>query len=361
MSKILIHIEDPGALNLLEGVLENLKKAGLAIYILAEGFAAEKLANSSCLIKKNKNTAQEILIKYSPSLLIVGTSENTNSFGLELILEARLLDIYSIGLVDMWCNTSNRFRGNTKNALFYCPDEVFAPDMKTLEAFKNIGLEENRQTLVGNPVFKRALYWKESNKNKKNYSGFDKQSIDKLTITFIGEGWDRLDKKASMKNPNYTLKGSGTYDFRTIIVMEELIECLQKLNISCHTILRVHPNSNLDDYLPVANKFNQISIEEDAYEICMRSDVVVGMTSMLLLEACLLGKPTLSILPDIQQRTWMPNTEFGPTATVSSREELFNYWKEKKFLDYESVIPEWVTLNYDDKFIKRITALLMVQ
>ena len=37
MPKIFIHIEDPGALNLLEGVLENLKKAGIVYERLTKG------------------------------------------------------------------------------------------------------------------------------------------------------------------------------------------------------------------------------------------------------------------------------------------------------------------------------------
>ena len=59
--------------------------------------------------------------------------------------------------------------------------------------------------------------------------------------------------------------------------------------------------------MPVANEFNSFSIEDDPYQLCISSTYVLGMTSMLLLEAELLGVRTASILPDINEKEWMPN------------------------------------------------------
>ena len=39
MQNILIHVEDPGALNLLEGIPESIKKLGVKTTLLAEGVA----------------------------------------------------------------------------------------------------------------------------------------------------------------------------------------------------------------------------------------------------------------------------------------------------------------------------------
>lgn len=353
MNSVLIHVEDPGALNLLEGMPESLENYGIKTFLLADGAAADKLGNSPNLLKRGNLSAKQIINEYSPSLIILGTSENRNSFSFDLILEARSLHIHTIGLIDMWCNASNRFRGNSDNPLFYAPNELFAPDEKTLQAFVKLGFNFKNITLVGNPVFKKALDWKKNFGEKDLY-----KSKNTLRIVFVSEGWDKLNPNASKKNQKYSMHGISQSNFRTIIVMEELIDSLKSIDVPCLTTLRMHPNSNLDDFLPIANEFDEISFLEDPYEVCMNADVVVGITSMLLLEACLLGKPTLSILPDISEKNWMPNTEYGPTKTVSSREELKAYWFERKYLKHKSEIPDWIVLNYKEKFMERVTTIV---
>lgn len=353
MQNILIHVEDPGALNLLEGIPESIKKLGVKTTLLAEGVAKKKLGNHPDLLIRDGLSAKEIIKRCSPSLIIVGTSENSNSFSFEIILEARSLKIHTIGLIDMWCNAKNRFRGDSSDSLFYSPNELFVPDKKTLQTFIEIGFDPKNLTLVGNPIFEKALGWKKKLVNEK--SPLQKNP---LRITFISEGWDKLDTNASKKNPHYLMHGRNDSNFRTIIVMQELIDSLKLLDISYLTTLRVHPNSNLQDFLPIANEFDQISFKEHPYEVCMNSHVVVGMTSMLLLEACLLGKPTIAVLPDINEKNWMPNTEYGPTITVSSRDELNTYWIKKKYLDNKSEIPNWVILNYKEKFIERVDEII---
>ena len=53
---------------------------------------------------------------------------------------------------------------------------------------------------------------------------------------------------------------------------------------------------------------------------------------MLLLEAELLGVRTASILPDINEKEWMPNLTLGTTSVLNCREEIDKFWSEKIFL-----------------------------
>ena len=64
--------------------------------------------------------------------------------------------------------------------------------------------------------------------------------------------------------------------------MEELLDSLARTSTEVFKVLRLHPNSNLDDFMPVANEFNSFSIEDDPYQLCISSTYVLGMTSMLL-------------------------------------------------------------------------------
>ena len=355
---ILVHVEDPGAVNFLKSLPEVLLGLGLNVVMICEGVAASIFHDHECFYPLNNETASRLLERLEPTLIIVGTSENLNSFGLILVKEAHNLGIYSVGMVDMFCNADNRFRGNSDDAFKYCPDELFLPDDGTKNQFLDLGAPAQKFTVVGNPAYKNALDFRE----KMEQSGLIREtgSLDKtrLRVLFVAEGWDKLNLDASRKNSNYSLHGRGGSDFRTIIAMEELVDSLARADMKCHITLRLHPNSEYADFMDIAQEFDDVSRGGNVYEICWGVDLVVGMASMLLLEAALLGLPTLSILPDSSEKRWMPNLNIGPTTCVSSREELDAYWSESKFVGSDSSVPNWVVGDSTAIMAARIQALL---
>jgi hypothetical protein len=52
------------------------------------------------------------------------------------------------------------------------------------------------------------------------------------------------------------------------------------------------------------------------------ADLVIGMTTMLLLEAYLLGRPTLAVLPRISEKEWLVTLSNGLTPTVATHNDL---------------------------------------
>jgi len=362
MIDIIFHIEDPGILNIFQSIKESLDKEQISYKVILDGAATKSIYDFPQIIDTDKESINKILSKEKPKLLLVGTSENKESLGLDMIIEARNFGIYTIGLVDSWYNASNRFKGKTKDSLFYIPDEIFVPDMKTFKEFEEIGVPTEILTLIGNPLFKKVFDWKDSfiHKVKTKESFFQNAEEEDLIITFISEGWDRLNIETSRKTNNYKFHGTTNSDFRSIIIMEELIDSLARTKTKAHTVLRIHPNSDIKDFMPVSKSFNQISIYEDAYDLCMYSNVVVGMTSMLLLEAALLGKPTLSILPQEKEKSWMPNIEYGPTSTVTSKEELDAYWIDGKFKEIMTHSLDWTTEGSFEIAIDRIKELVSI-
>jgi hypothetical protein len=51
-------------------------------------------------------------------------------------------------------------------------------------------------------------------------------------------------------------------------------------------------------------------------------DLVCGMTTMLLYEAALLGRPTLAILPRAVEGAWLPTIASGVTPAAITRPAL---------------------------------------
>ena len=69
-------------------------------------------------------------------------------------------------------------------------------------------------------------------------------------------------------------------------------------------------------------EFDQITRAQPVLDMIFASDCVIGMTSTLLLEAALLGKPTFSIVPKKEEREWLPSIRAGLTECASSRNEI---------------------------------------
>ena len=77
-----------------------------------------------------------------------------------------------------------------------------------------------------------------------------------------------------------------------------------------------------DDFRAYAADFNHIDHASPPLEIVFCADLVVGMTSMLLMEAALLGRRTLSIVPRAVERDWLPTVRQGVTPCVMQRADL---------------------------------------
>lgn len=358
---ILLHVEDPGAINLVKGFPEACFSRDLNLVIIGHGIAGTVFKDHHSFYEPKNETASELIKKVSPALLIVGTSENPNSFGLLLIEEAKILGIYSIGLVDMFCNFDKRFRGKSNNPLKYCPNEIFLPDWNTRDQFKKMGISKSALTVVGNPAYQNAINFRKNKETLLKQKPSSMNAEGHLSILFVAEGWDKLNPNASKLNKSYSLHGSGKSNFRTVIAIEELFFSLDRAGQSFDMTLRLHPNSVHADFMPVADDFDNISSGGDVYELCWNHDLIVGITSMLVLESALIGMPTLAILPDPSEKCWMPNLVLGPTKSVSSRIELDNFWSEKSFDKKVLAIPEWANYDSMEIIFSRVELLLEQQ
>jgi hypothetical protein len=109
------------------------------------------------LLSKSVNSARELLTSLKPSLVIVGTSENTETFAFDLITTARTLGIMTLGVVDAFGNADYRFRGHTNDPLFYSPEWIAVPDQWTKQAYLDLGYPVERLAVCGHPHYDYVL------------------------------------------------------------------------------------------------------------------------------------------------------------------------------------------------------------
>ncbi|MCK5541093.1 MAG: hypothetical protein KAI40_00255 [Desulfobacterales bacterium] len=363
---ILLFAEDPGAVNFIAPIFFELSFLGFPSFIISSGTATEYLESLGikATVVSDNTDADEIINKINPDLYITGTSENRNSLGLLLIDSCRKANIISIGVVDAFMNAQLRFCGTGNDPLRYVSDYLFLPDDITKDEYKNIGFPEDKSFVCGHPnydyVRQKAIELDKKNRINMRRKLFPLAEEESKIIAFAAEISDGLDSDYFKYSKDYSLKGRGHTKNRTNIVIEEFLDAVKSFSSDLFIVLRLHPKNNNEEFSDYYKEFDQISIKESAYEIIFFSDYVIGMTSMLMTEALIMGKPTFSILVKESEKNWLSNLRSGLTPYASDRETLIKALPE--FLNKKQAMSSDFNaiLSFDSikKIIKQIKNIL---
>lgn len=325
---ILFYAEDPGAANYIVHLPRACEEKGLSSVALAARGAREFFKERGVPFKEITESENpfSILRRFSPDLVVVGTSENPESLGLKFVEAARKGGIPTVGVVDAFMNAFYRFRGRTEDAMAYAPDWLIVPDKWTKKEFIDLGFPEKKALVCGHPQYDFVRYKiKELERKDKTVLRsrfFPEAPEGKIVAVFAAEISSGLNQEQFLLSKEYTLFGRGGSKKRTDIILEELIDAIAFLPERPYLVLRLHPKNELSEFAEYMQNFDQISRDQPLLDMLFASDCVIGMTSMLLLEAALLGKPTFSIVPRKEERVWLPSIRAGLTVYASTRDEV---------------------------------------
>jgi hypothetical protein len=136
---------------------------------------------------------------------------------------------------------------------------------------------------------------------------------------FASEISSGFDTKQFSRSGAYTLTGDGISHGRTEIVIEEFLLAASPRRSELHLVLRLHPKHSRPELASYLAQFDTISDVGAPHELVFAADAVVGMTSMLLVEAALLRRPTLAIVPRREEMGWLPTIAAGITPVAMTR------------------------------------------
>jgi hypothetical protein len=218
----------------------------------------------------------------SVNLIVTGTCLE-NGIDKEFIQLAKINKIKTISIVEHWSLYKKRFELNEK---YIFPDKIFVNDSLAFEEAVNSGIDIKLLHIVGNPVLE--------NIEKKHYLEEEKLDwkkdllipTDKKIVTFISESF-----RDDFPKNSYYYQGFDEFD----VIKDVQIS----LNDDNFLIIKLHPQESLDKYNFLKSMSNVlILVTTNVEKLIAFSDTLVGMGSMLLIEAAMTETNVYSYRPN---------------------------------------------------------------
>ncbi len=300
-ARVLVHIEDPGALNFLAPVPAELADAGIATTVLLDGIA-RRLGPARGIVAEPDDADSAVAALFEAQgfdFVLVGTSENPRSRAFDCLREATRRALPSAGVVDLPVNAAWRFRGTGTTALACAPRTILGGDADTLEAFAALGMPREQLVLVRNPRLDALAARAPSASERAHLRAARFPTFDSARplVVFAAEPISSMVPAMSVRNDHYGLHGRGGTTYRTAIVLEELLDALASERPRPHVVVRLHPKNDPSEFAPYLPEIDALDAGGDPADLLATADLIVGMSSMILQEAVVMQLPTLSILP----------------------------------------------------------------
>ena len=199
---------------------------------------------------------------------------------------ARGMDKPAICILDQHKQVSERFTRNGKAVL---PDTICVMNDDARKALLRWGISKEKVVVTGSPYLAGILSYKTMAAERKRLKK-DLSIGDKKVITFCTEYMVKAGQKDKFGYDEYTL-------------LDELLSQLNRFGLRHFRVyIRLHPNDTRSLYKKYANKTfgnTEVKISDDdpEYKLLQISDVVIGMSSIILVVSSMLGLPIISYQP----------------------------------------------------------------
>jgi hypothetical protein len=312
---------DPGGARALSPVVSELIQRGAVVQLFGYRQGALVLREHGLPVKMCDSTvaqlAGEHLLAAQTDVLLTATSMNGEDFEKNFIRAARECHIASLSILDFWSNYLGRFSSiGTQGPLDSLPDLIAVMDPYARAEMISLGFPDERLVITGQPAYDELL--------RSNCPSNSRTQIR----SFFGVGAeDRLLIYASQPFTEIAAdSGIPAVPYDEIECLTFLLSALQGKK-DFKIWVRPHPRETALKFQAFQSLQVFISPDYDRVSAIQAADGVIGMTSNFLLEAALLGKPTLSLQPRERLPSPLPLTRLGlgeiitDTAAISDSVE----------------------------------------
>jgi hypothetical protein len=291
MRKLLFLVYDPGGYDAVYPLVQKARQLAIPYLFYACGPSSSHGENQP----GNDEILEQIRLGLDNNEfagLITGTSWGSQ---LELIAIRmfREKELLTISLLDYWSNYRTRFELSHGDIVF--PDYLIVMDEIAYSEAVADGVPESIMRVLGHPGLDHFI---DMSLNKPNRTSGKRQ----IKVLFLSQPLSEL---------YGTSLGYTEYD-----VIQNCIETFEKAsNVTFH--LKFHPK----DGESLRNKYHMWSINGDLLDLFPDYDLIVGMSTMGLLHAALLGIPIVSYQPNLYAADEAITNKLGLSHAIYSSQE----------------------------------------
>ncbi|CAK0778741.1 hypothetical protein CCP3SC1_990005 [Gammaproteobacteria bacterium] len=294
MRTIIIVACQPGSAAALAPVVRALREgAGISCLV----FGLEHAAQSWAMLGVTAQTvtsfteAQPYLAAVQPSMLLTGTSFDAVGDG-QFWNWAREQGIPSVAFVDHWINYHQRFSSSPDCPFDCLPGQIAVIDALMARRLIEAGCPEERIIITGHPGWDEFI-------QRRGYRALglrQKLAGDSTLILFASEPLARF--YGSMGSCN----GLGYTERDALTLLFNVLETIAEVRKENYTVaVKPHPREDplalTDLFVTTHGRVQAKLVEGNRIELASAAEVVVGISSLLLYESALMGRPVVALQP----------------------------------------------------------------
>ena len=247
---------------------------------------------------------EELVWAMQPAVVLTGSSVNGVDLERQFIAGARALRIPSLALLDFWSNYRARF-ADIHGTLDSSPDKIAVMDQRARAEMIAAGFDPASLVVTGQPALDdlartAAEFTSAQRASLRESLGVDPAS---LLVCFVSQPLSRLyPDPADSRHPGYD-------EFQVARLVAATLDDMASQHTARITLaIRQHPREDPGkfDFLRCQHVKLVNATAGKSRHLALAADLVVGMTSMLLVEAHWMGCPTLSVQPGLNALDPLP-------------------------------------------------------
>lgn len=287
---------EPGGAEVLIPVIESVKReTSFSVIVLSYGLGAERFACKGVKyaeIDKVKRDDAGLLEFYRPNLVITSAASLPERDMSEKYLwrNARGLGIPSLAFLDQWQNYAIRFSGVTKDErLAYLPDYINCIDEIGEREMLSEGFPGDRLVRLGHPYLS-ALHARAGEIDPVSVKARMGIPHDQKASLFVSEPILEYYGRA---------RGYDQYE-----ALELFFDIVSANPVPVLPVIKLHPKDERERFEKILSGHKRLSPillgnEFSSLECLSVADSVYGMTSIMLIEAYVMGKYAVSLQPGL--------------------------------------------------------------
>jgi len=321
-TKILMCATDAGGMHNLLPILDAAEKRFSLAGLLVASTNTRQLAKNrhwESLLCRNGDELSKFFTHQKPDVFICGT---TRYLSPERVLTkaARKTRTRALAVLDEWFNYRMRFE-NEHGTLSYLPDFVCCQDDRAKQEAVSEGIPDENICVTGSPYLSTLA------KEAQTYLDYPPKppevfetKSDAFRILFLSET-----HAADYGSEPGKIGCLGPYlGYTETTVRKEIYEVLESVGQPVEVIEKLHPAHDIlpDPFPPKKNVAWHTVRETSLWPLMWHSQLVIGMRSISLLEARLLGCQVISYQPNLLGNDFCTLTRLGLERRLSNISEL---------------------------------------